>query len=124
MISVTISLIVIFGGKYIISVFSPDTEVIRIGTEYLQIVGLFYVMFTIMFTFMGVFRGTGDTLIPMFISLLSLWVIRIPLSYYLSEIYDETGIWYAVPVAWAVGMIFSFIYYLGGRWKRIVVVNK
>ena len=121
-ISITISLFVIFGGEYIMAVFTPDTDVIRIGTEYLQIVGSFYILFSVMFTFMGVFRGAGDTLIPMFFSLLSLWIIRLPLSYYLSDIYGETGIWYAVPVAWAVGLLLSLGYYLGGRWKRKVVV--
>ncbi|MEA2041922.1 MAG: MATE family efflux transporter [Bacteroidota bacterium] len=123
-ISVSISLIVVFGAEQIIGLFSPDPEVIRVGTEYLRIVGAFYVLFTLMFTFTGVFRGAGDTLIPMFISLFSLWIIRLPLSYYFSEKFGETGIWYAVPVAWAFGLILVFGYYLGGRWKRKGLVEK
>ncbi len=37
-----------------------------------------------MFIYNGVMRGAGDTLIPMFFSLLSLWIIRIPMAYFLS----------------------------------------
>lgn len=121
-ISIVIGLLVIFAGKYIMGVFTPDADVIAIGAEYLRIVGSFYVVFSMMFTFLGVFRGAGDTLIPMFISLLSLWLIRIPFSYYLSDIYEETGIWYAVPLAWIVGLVLAFAYYMGGRWKRKAVV--
>ncbi len=121
-ISIVIGAVVIFAGKYIMGVFTPDEEVIRIGAEYLRIVGAFYVIFSLMFTLLGVFRGAGDTLIPMFISLLSLWLIRIPFSYYLSRIYDETGIWYAIPLAWIVGLALALGYYLGGRWKRKAVI--
>lgn len=122
-ISVLISLIVLSSGQIIMRAFTPDTEVIRIGTEYLMIVSSFYFIFSIMFSLTGVFRGAGDTLFPMFITLLTLWVIRVPLSEYLSRYYDETGIWFALPVTWAFGMTVALIYYFTGRWKRKAVVK-
>jgi Na+-driven multidrug efflux pump len=82
----------------------------------------FYLVFATMFTFSGVMRGAGDTLIPMFITLFALWLIRIPMAYFLSSHIGEKGIWWAVPIGWTAGMIMSFLYYRTGRWKRKAVV--
>jgi putative MATE family efflux protein len=121
-ISVIISAVVLIFGYPIISVFTSDPEVIRIGREYLIIVGAFYVVFTSMFTIAGVMRGAGDTLIPMFISLIALWVIRIPGAWILSDKFGEIGIWWAIPMGWFVGFLLSFIYYLTGNWKKKVII--
>ena len=76
-----------------------------------------------MFINNAVIRGAGDTLVPMFITLLSLWIIRIPLAYYLSNKNGVIGIWWAVPLGWAAGMIFSYIYYLTGKWKNKAIIK-
>jgi Na+-driven multidrug efflux pump len=68
-------------------------------------------------------RGAGDTLLPMFFSLISLWLIRIPLAWYLSRKIGVSGIWWAIPVGWLIGLVFSFSYYKTGRWKRKSVVK-
>jgi len=121
-IAVIISATVLIFSNFIIDLFTNDPEVIRIGTEYLTIVGAFYIVFTAMFTIAGVMRGAGDTLIPMFISLIALWVIRIPAAWILSNRFEEIGIWWAIPMGWFVGFSLSFIYYLTGNWKKKVII--
>ena len=78
-----------------------------------------------MFVLNGIMRGAGDTLIPMFISLFSLWVIRIPIATLLSGHADigVYGVYWSVPIGWFTGMVLSFIYYLTGRWKKKAVVK-
>lgn len=121
-ISVVVSVSVLLFSSSIISIFTDDPEVIRIGKEYLIIVSAFYIVFTAMFTISGVMRGAGDTLIPMFISLIALWVIRIPGAWILSKKLGEIGIWWAIPMGWFVGFALSYIYYLTGNWKKKSVV--
>lgn len=123
--SIIITFLLILFRSDIMHIFTNagETEVIRIGGEYLTIVTSFYLVFATMFTFGGVMRGAGDTLIPMFISLFALWLIRIPMAYLLSGHMGEKGIWWAVPIGWTAGMIMSFLYYRTGRWKRKVVVQ-
>ena len=121
-ISVIVSTIVLLSSSSIISLFTQDPEVIRIGREYLMIVGAFYIVFTSMFTIAGVMRGAGDTLIPMFISLIALWGIRIPGAWILSHRFGEIGIWWAIPMGWLVGFLLSYIYYLTGNWKKKSVI--
>jgi len=103
--------------------FTADTEVIRIGAEYLLIVCSFYVVFSAMFVIGGVLRGAGATIVPMFITLFALWFIRIPSSWWLSRELGAVGIWWAIPLGWAIGAGFSWIYYLKGNWRKNVVVS-
>lgn len=112
------SILIIIFRHQLMALFVNDEAVIRIGGEYLMIVGSFYIVFSSMFVIGGVMRGAGDTLIPMFITLLSLWLIRIPLAAILSKHFGVVGIWWAIPIAWFMGMSLSFIYYRTGRWKK------
>lgn len=122
-ISITVTLVVLLFGHNLMQMFTSDLAVIEIGTQYLIIVSSFYLVFTSMFVFGAVMRGAGDTIIPMFITLFALWGIRIPIAYFLSERIGVTGIWWAIPIAWFIGMSFSYFYYLSGKWKSKAVVK-
>lgn len=121
--AVLTSLMVIVFRVPLMRLFSTDAAVIDIGAEYLVIVSSFYVFFSTMFVIGGVMRGAGDTLIPMFITLFALWAIRIPAAWILSRYFGMDGIWWSIPVAWFIGMVLSYLYYLKGNWKKKVVVK-
>ena len=123
MVAVVTSLIIMIFREPLMTLFTSDTEVIQIGARYLLIVGGFYVMFSSMFVIGGVMRGAGDTIVPMFITLLSLWLFRIPLAAILSRSIGVDGIWWAIPIAWFMGMTLSFLYYRTGKWKTKTVVK-
>jgi putative MATE family efflux protein len=122
-ISVIVSILVVFKGDFIMGIFTNDAEVIRFGSEYLTIVGSFYLVFSAMFATTGVLRGAGATVIPMITTVISLWLIRIPGAYFLSQKIGETGIWWAIPIGWVMGLIMAYAYYLTGKWKNKVVVE-
>ncbi|RUT78637.1 MATE family efflux transporter [Ancylomarina longa] len=116
------AIIILFGSQFM-KLFTSDANVIAIGEKYLIIVSSFYLLFATMFTTNGVLRGAGDTIVPMFITLFSLWIIRIPGAYFLSSKMGETGIWWSIPLGWSMGMIFSYLYYRTGKWKSKSVVG-
>lgn len=122
-ISIFFSFVSVFFGEYLMGIFTPDPNVRAIGYQYLIIVSSFYIVFSTMFSFTAVFRGAGDTLVPMFITLFALWFIRIPVSWFLSERMGETGIWWGIPIAWGFGLSFSAVYFVIGRWKKKAVVK-
>lgn len=117
------SLIIIFAGHLIVSLFTKDPGVIKAGDQYLTIVSAFYFLFTLMFIYNGLLRGAGDTVYPMFFSLLSLWLIRIPLAWILSDKIGAVGIWWSIPAGWFIGVALSYFYYKTGRWKTKSVVK-
>ncbi len=121
-IAISVSAVILIWSGPIMGLFTNDLEVILIGKKYLNIVGAFYILFTAMFVIFGVMRGAGDTLIPMFISIVALWIVRIPGAWLLSRKFGEIGIWWAMPIGWCVGFILAYIYYLTGNWKKKVII--
>jgi putative MATE family efflux protein len=121
--SLLVTIVAWMWGKNLIGFFTDDQLVIDIGYDYLVIVSSFYIVFGAMFIMHGTLRGAGDTLVPMFITLFSLWALRVPLSYFLSLRMGETGIWWGIPIAWIFGFLASYIYYKTGRWKLKAVVK-
>ena len=121
--ALTTSLVVIICRKWLMGLFTEDVAVIAIGAEYLVVVSSFYIFFSTMFVIGGVMRGAGDTIVPMFITLFALWGIRIPAAWIMSKYFGVDGIWWSIPVAWFIGMVLSYLYYLKGNWKKKVVIK-
>ncbi len=122
-ISIFFSLVAILFSRFLMGLFTTDQEVIAIGAKYLIIVSSFYVFFSTLFVFNGVTRGAGATLIPMFITLFALWVVRIPIAWFLSKSLGETGIWWSMPIGWFFGMVMGIAYYLSGSWKKKAIIR-
>jgi len=122
-VAVSVTIITWLFSKQIMMLFTTDAEVVDAGSQYLLIVSTFYILFSMMFVYHGVLRGAGDTLIPMFITLFALWVVRIPISYLLSTWFGSVGIWWGIPIAWAIGASFSYVYYKSGKWKTKHIVK-
>lgn len=122
-ISLTITILSLAFAGPLIRLFTDSPEVVEIGKQYIYIVTPFYIVFSTMFILNGVLRGAGATFIPMIITILALWGIRIPISWVLSLEMGSIGIWWGIPIAWAFGAICSYLYYLSGKWKKKAVVR-
>jgi Na+-driven multidrug efflux pump len=120
---ITTLVVVVFRAP-LISMFNSDPSVVDIGSRYLLIVGLFYVVFSAMFIGGSVPRGAGDTVFPMIVTLLALWVVRIPLSALLSRSMGIDGVWLSIPLAWTLGAALNVVYYFTGRWRRMSVTGR
>lgn len=122
---------ILWGGD-IMRVFVSDdgtntaivNEIVEIGHQYLIIICSFYILFSTMFVMNGFLRGAGAVIIPMLTTLLSLWLVRIPVAMFLSDKMGVIGIWWAIPIAWSVGLAGSYIYYRTGKWKKKAVVKE
>ncbi len=125
-ISLSITLLVTLAGRWLIGIFTTDEEVIRIGANYLLIVGIFYIVFGSMFINNGVMRGTGDVFIPMISSLVALWLVRIPAALLFTRVFNmgSNGIWWSIPAGWFIGFIITSWYYRTGKWKTKVIARR
>lgn len=121
---VLITAVIVLFGSDILRIFTTDEDVIRVGQEYLVIVSSFYLVFSGMFVINGMLRGAGAVIFPMFSTLLSLWVVRIPAAMWLSRLIGERGIWWAVPVGWSVGLAIAYGYYRSGKWENHSIFAK
>lgn len=112
-----------FFGEDMMRAFTSDPAVISIGKEYLLIIGGFFIVHGALNIYNGALRGAGDTIFTMVTSLLCLWLIRIPLAYQLSAWYGRQGIWWAIGISIAMGLVITYIYYKMDIWKKRCVVK-
>ena len=112
-----------FFGEEMMRAFTNDAAVIAIGKEYLLIIGGFFIVHGALNIYNGALRGAGDTVFTMATSLLCLWLIRIPLAYQLSAWYGRQGIWWAIGISIAIGLVITYIYYKMDIWKKRCVVK-
>ena len=122
-ISIVVTILVLVLRYPVMKLFTTNPEIINVGVKYLVIISTSYLLFSTMFSLNGVMRGAGDTLIPMIITFFSLWLIRVPFAHFLSLKMGETGIWWSTPISWSTGIIFSFLYYKSGNWKKKGVIK-
>lgn len=106
--------------RLILSVFIHHDPVLDIGVEYLRIVAPCYLFFALIFVSSGVVNGAGQTMVPMIVTLISLWAVRVPLAWWMSQHTPlrTKGIWLAMAIGFLVTGGVNYMYYLSGRWKK------
>lgn len=92
-------------------------EAIYIGSRYLTIVCVAYIVAAIMRSYLNVLRGAGDVNTSAVSGILEL-TGRIIFAYILVHPLGSTGIWLATPLAWAMGASVPVIRYYTGKWKN------
>ncbi len=108
-------------GEAIVGLFNDNPEVIRQGVEFLRIQSAFYLAVAFLHAFFGLFRGTGDTVVPMIIAVVSLWLIQVPAAVFLSGYIGVAGVWWSRPLGWMAGVAAVLIYYRSNRWRKNLV---
>jgi len=119
-IMITGSVVILLWAESIISIFSTDPGVMKVGSDFLRISTAGYLIFGFLLVLMQFLNGVGDTLPAMLITLIGMWIIQLPLAYILSN-YTDIGI-YGVRWALVIGITIRAIsyvtYFKSGRWKR------
>ncbi|WP_121742939.1 MATE family efflux transporter [Natronorubrum halophilum] len=121
-----VSVVVYAFAPEIIGVFltgDESSDVVRMGAEFLMIVGPTFAFLGVFQILMGAFRGSGSTRIAMGFSILSLWVIQIPIAFGLIQWagIGETGVWYAMAVSNVVSVLVAGLWFLRGTWTSGVI---
>jgi len=113
-------LFVIFAGP-MVSIFAPVQEVIDIAIPVIWIVAIVqYVQSALMCT-AGALRGAGDTMYPLYASLLGVWVFRIAIAYFLAVVmgWGLVGAWCAFVIDQVVRGVFIKRRFDSGKWRDL-----
>jgi len=105
----------------VVSLFIPgEKATIQVASNFLRIMALSFGFLGVQQIIKGVFRGAGDTLTAMGLSLLFLWGLRLPLVYCLSRCTSLglTGIWWAFPLSNILAAMVAMFSFSLGRWKK------
>ncbi len=108
----------LLAGKWLLSFFTDDPEVIRAGYAYILSLDSAYFIYTVMFILIAYMNGAGDVRIPTAITLLMFWGVRLPAAWYLFGHFDRNLLFLCYPISWIAGTTMTVAYFLTGRWKR------
>ena len=64
--------------------------------------------------------GAGDTMPTMIVSLVTMWLVTMPMAYFLPRVTDlgAFGVRWAMASAMVIQAFFYTVYFRSGRWKR------
>jgi len=116
-----IGLLVFAFPREIVGFFVPqDAEVIAEGARFLRIMALSWGLIAVQFAFSGVFRASGNMVLNMMLTVVSLWVLQFPLAYILSKhtSLGAEGIFWSSPAATVVTTLLTASVYVHGGWKK------
>lgn len=110
------ALLVAFAGP-LVRVFIQDAESVAFGESYLRTIALFYPFIGLNFIFNGTVRGAGAMFQVLMLNFVSLWVLRVPLTYFATSYYGESGIALGMGVSFLISFLVSGAYYVWGGWR-------
>jgi len=112
--------IILFQSEGVISLFNTEPELLSVGGRFLFLVAISYPFLALNIVLGQSISGAGDTMPPMLISIVSIWLVQIPLSYYLPRFtgMEIDGFPAAIIGGAAVGAIIFLIYFRTGRWMK------
>lgn len=89
-----------------------ETKILKIGIQYLHIEGAFYIGIGLLFLLYGLFRGFGKAGVSIVLTVVSLGS-RVVLAYTFSSVpaIGMLGIWWSVPIGWALADITGLCLY-------------
>jgi Na+-driven multidrug efflux pump len=115
-------LFLLFSGP-IISIFTKEPGVQKIGAQALMIIGSGYIFYGIAMVMIQALNGAGDTRTPTIINFVCFWLFQIPLGYLLAITFKlgPTGAFISIPVAETAIAVVAFYYFRKGKWKEVKV---
>ena len=124
-VAATITVFLLLFGHYLMNVFTDTPELVRLSMRMMRILAVGYVAMAVTQCLSGVMRGAGDTMTPMWISLITTVGLRVPTAYgiaYLtrSELYPTgrpESVFVSLLVSWTLGALITTVYYRKGSWK-------
>ncbi|MBE5826857.1 MAG: MATE family efflux transporter [Butyrivibrio sp.] len=127
--AIIVAVILLF-GRGLMSIFTSTTELVDLGMHIMKILAAGYMLMAVIQALTGVMRGAGDTVTPMWISVIETFFLRMPLAYIMvylsrSEAYpigNRDMIYWSLLIAWAIGAAMSIFFYKFGKWRQKGVV--
>ena len=105
----------------LLSMFSPNKEMIEIGTVALRIISICFIPAALGIVLTGVFQAVGKGIRSLIMSLLRQLGVIVPVAFILSKISLKV-MWFAFPIAEAVSLAVAILFFLNlvrGDFKRL-----
>ena len=117
--------VILFFGKPLMGIFTDTPELVELSMNMMKILAVGYIAVAVTQSLSGVMRGAGDTMTPMWISIVQTVLIRVPLAYgvcYLTRTAELPNgrrecVFISLLISWLLGATITAIFYAKGKWK-------
>ena len=114
--SAVLTVLILLFGRHLMAIFTSTDALIEVSYHNMQILSAGYIAMEVTQCLSGVMRGAGDTVTPMWISILNSVIIRVPLAYILVGLTRTPelpqGNFYMMPtsllITWLIGACITF----------------
>ena len=98
----------------------------NLSRKMMGIIAVGYIAMAVTQSLSGVMRGAGDTMTPMWISLFTTVVVRVPVAYGIAYLTRSAAypkgrqecVFISLLCSWLIGACVTSIFYARGKWKR------
>lgn len=124
--SAAITAILLLFGKGLMAIFSETQELVDTSYDLMKILAAGYIAMAVTQSLSGIMRGAGDTVTPMWISLITTVVVRVPLAYGISYLTRTPELPFgrceciqiSLLCSWVIGALLTAAFYKKGNWKK------
>ncbi|MBQ6794568.1 MAG: MATE family efflux transporter [Clostridia bacterium] len=127
--SAVITGIILIFGKPLMGVFTETSELVELSYYLMKILALGYIAVAVTQSLSGVMRGAGDTMTPMWISLITTVAVRVPVAYGISYLTRTELLPYgrseciqlSLLCSWVLGAVLTVLFYARGKWRTTAI---
>ena len=127
--SAVITCVLLFLNKFLFGVFTDTAELIDLAGRMMRLMAVGYLGVAITQSLGGVMRGAGDTVSPMWISIISTVFLRVPVAYAMAY-FTASEAWphghpfslsASLLISWVLGAVMSCVVFKKGKWKKTMM---
>ena len=114
------SVAILLWAESLVRVFNPEPGLVEITSNFLRIATAGFLFFGVAIVVLQCLNGAGDTIPTMIVALIMMWVVQLPLAYFLPQITNlgVYGVRWATVASFVWAALAAGIYFRLGRWKR------
>ena len=124
--SAVITGVILLLGKQLMHIFTDTQELVELSYSLMLILAVGYIAVAVTQSLSGIMRGAGDTMTPMWISLITTVAVRVPIAYGISFLTRTAELPYgqkeciqiSLLLSWVIGAVLTAIFYRIGKWKN------
>jgi putative MATE family efflux protein len=132
LVSTVITILILIFGRYIMGVFTDTKELVDLSMHMMRILAVGYIAVAVTQSLSGVMRGAGDTMTPMWISLITTIVLRVPVAYGVAYLTRSAAYptgrpestFLSLLVSWTMGAVITTIFFKKGSWRNKGLTGK
>lgn len=115
---VLLGAILFWGANQVAAVMTTDAQTRLATGEYLRICAIGEPPLAVAMILSGALQGAGDTKMPMWVSIFTNWVVRLPLAWLMALTLDmgTSGVWWAMTISVTVYAAMMIWRYKEGSW--------